>query len=692
MTSIGGGRGREASRDRPVAAAPQTPEQAEQARQRGVILWFAGVLTIASVTYIPIYLRDQLPAVASLLVVLSVLGGAMWVAQWRVRRPLQPVIHMIVGFTWLAISASAWMRAGHYWDPVIEWLLLVPLIAATLMGPGWVVFWTAAAIASTVLLWVYRDPAPVAVAARGQWLLLDRVGALVVVAIVTSAWARLRQHTLSELTRYSARLDRTLRLRDDMIAQISHAFRTPLTTMTGVAEQLQGEADASKRTELLDAADTLLALVENLMLLTDPELSDGSSTREFAPQRLAGRVRNLLQDSTADRRDVMELLAIPEGTVIGPARVLERALIWIGASALEATEQRPALRLQVVAGEGRQRWMLSGAGIRAIAPTIEGLTTDQTSLVTPAGSRRSELYLAVRMLQNAGVVICHEPPALVLDVPVCAAGASRAAPLMAGRALVAEDHPVNRRIIEELLLSAGWDVRAVGDGAALIAAMNEPYDLLVVDCEMPVLDGIQAVEKIRADGFDGAIVMLTAHASAEIRRRALDAGADAVMIKPLRLDRLADLLATVRTGRRVAPALDAKTDSPGAAAVIDREAFDFVRGLPDGADLVRRFRLEAERRMVVGSDPAVGSTERIEAWHSLKGAAVSLGFAGLGSAAAACEDTMRRSGDLPETLLAAVRGAWRDVCVWLDQSGGAAETPPGDFADQEQDADQPEPR
>ncbi|RMF87634.1 MAG: response regulator, partial [Planctomycetota bacterium] len=117
-----------------------------------------------------------------------------------------------------------------------------------------------------------------------------------------------------------------------------------------------------------------------------------------------------------------------------------------------------------------------------------------------------------------------------------------------GRVLLAEDGPENRRLITYILKKAGVDVTAVEDGqqacrAALDALRKgEPFDLILMDMQMPVMDGYEAVRRLRAEGYKHPIAALTAHAMESDREICIQAGCDAYATKPINRENLFTLL------------------------------------------------------------------------------------------------------------------------------------------------------
>jgi CheY-like chemotaxis protein len=110
---------------------------------------------------------------------------------------------------------------------------------------------------------------------------------------------------------------------------------------------------------------------------------------------------------------------------------------------------------------------------------------------------------------------------------------------------LAEDNAINRTVAVRLLERMGHRVEVAMDGAQAVAAVSrERYDLVLMDCQMPIMDGYAAAREIRRLNLPATppIVALTANAMAEDRRRCLEAGMDDYLAKPISLERLAALI------------------------------------------------------------------------------------------------------------------------------------------------------
>jgi len=100
--------------------------------------------------------------------------------------------------------------------------------------------------------------------------------------------------------------------------------------------------------------------------------------------------------------------------------------------------------------------------------------------------------------------------------------------------LVAEDGPDNRLLLRMLLERVGAQVTVAEDGRrAVELAERQPFDLVLMDLQMPVMDGYEATRRLREGGFDGPIVAVTANATDEDRRRCAAGGFDLFLTKPL---------------------------------------------------------------------------------------------------------------------------------------------------------------
>lgn len=134
-------------------------------------------------------------------------------------------------------------------------------------------------------------------------------------------------------------------------------------------------------------------------------------------------------------------------------------------------------------------------------------------------------------------------------------------------ALVVEDDAQLSALLVKQLGGLGYDVTAVGDGRAAITALAEArFDVVLLDRMLPVIEGVEVLRRIRAEGIETPVILLTALGLTNERVEGLDAGADDYIVKPFEIDELnARIRAVLR--RRTAPAADNATLTAGDVTV-----------------------------------------------------------------------------------------------------------------------------
>jgi two-component system sensor histidine kinase/response regulator len=224
------------------------------------------------------------------------------------------------------------------------------------------------------------------------------------------------------------------------------------------------------------------------------------------------------------------------------------------------------------------------------------------------------------------------------------------------RILVAEDNIVNQRVALRQLEKLGYAADAVANGVEVLDALERiQYDVVLMDCQMPEMDGYEATREIRkreGDSRHTTVIAMTANALGGDRERCLEAGMDDYVSKPVKRETLAEAIErwTVRSPRhQPADVIEPASANPG--NVIDSSVISELRGLQSSADpdffnhLIDLFLEETPRRLAAIKDAVARADAKALAHeaHALKGSSAHLGATRI---AALCEilEEQGRSG------------------------------------------------
>jgi PAS domain S-box-containing protein len=509
------------------------------------------------------------------------------------------------------------------------------------------------------------------------------------------------------------------RSREQFLAMMSHEIRTPMTGVLGLADLLMGTELTPEQRRILgtlrgSACDLLTVLND---VLDFSKIQAGQLTIEEVDVDLHRTLRDVreLYASQASKKGLRIELEIDEAATprwvrTDPTR-LRQILFNLVGNAIKFTP-RGRVTLSVAAhrfGRGGPRdalrldFAVSDTGIgmtrdqigRLFQPFVQG----DSSTTRRFGGTGLGLSISRSLVEALGGAITAESRPgegstfrfsvrAGLGSPVAsepgAAEVERTA--RSGRILLAEDNPVNRMLIATMLERAGHAVEGVENGRqAVDAAAAKPFDLILLDMQMPVMDGIEAAREIRAlpsASSRAAIVGLSADAMAETIRRAREAGFDDYVTKPIDWARLHSVIATV-LGATVLGSAVPGSAAPGAGAPAEGPAEAPVEAEParayaphavlaeetareletffgrDGAagfyqSLIERME-ESAARMREAAAAGDAHALRAEA-HALRGAAGNMGADRLGAILADVE-RRAREGVVPAELMPPLEAA-----------------------------------
>ena len=324
--------------------------------------------------------------------------------------------------------------------------------------------------------------------------------------------------------------------------------------------------------------------------------------------------------------------------------------------------------------------------IRRIRSDIDLPTIPKLILVTAYSL--SDMPPQVRQMRTDGILfkpcaaqtLCEvATTALGIHGPSEASTAQKAEELLSGSVLLADDNEMNRIVAKDMLETLGLDVTVVDNGQdAIDACLAEHFDLLLMDIEMPGMDGFEATRRIRGhlDKSRLPILATTAHALRSVHERCLAEGMNGHIDKPIELDQLRQRLAQwLPTARRVAPVRTMSDEDSRVALPETDPAFDTraaLARLGNKRAAYRRILLEygnehRDKEAIILEAIARGDLSGAQrTLHSLKGISGNLGMVDLYRAIANLESCLRNE-EPHATETTAFREAFRAVMHALDE-------------------------
>ena len=373
--------------------------------------------------------------------------------------------------------------------------------------------------------------------------------------------------------------------KSQFLATMSHEIRTPLNAVLGLNElMLHSNLDSQQRrhAELIGSSGRLLlALINDILDVSRIEAGHLQlTTAPFSVRPAVDGVVALMRERAVAKGLALRLEFTPneDAIILGDVIRIQQILFNLIGNAIKFTDQG-TVQVSVAIEPGANRALTlrlavsdTGIGIAASAmPTLfDRFTQADSTTMRRYGGSGLGLAITREIVQMMGGEIdtTSTPglgsrftisiPSRFVDrsepVPAAAEAQQSEAARPALRILVAEDNDVNQILINAVLTRMGHLVHLVANGQLAVEAVRRgDYDLVLMDLQMPGMDGMEATQAIRAMGGAGAtlpIIAMTANAFEEDRQRCLAAGMDDYVAKPIDVDRLAQAIArsTVAVG------------------------------------------------------------------------------------------------------------------------------------------------
>jgi signal transduction histidine kinase/CheY-like chemotaxis protein len=585
---------------RPGAGLP--PGLAAEARQEDArrLSYFCITGTLGSfINAIGYYAAGNAPvAWLSISMGLFVLFMRQWILAGAGNSRVQPGLQVVATAIVVVVFIASVLTGGT--ASVASWFFgVVPMAVVFFISVRATLAWMLLCMGMVLLLWAvegrwvdgmphHPEPPVLQVAAHLTLILFST--ALAVAArlvhddylhrLAKSLGALQQAKREAELARAEA--EAASRAKSEFLAVMSHEIRTPLNGVIGLTQlMLKGPWDESKTHYLglvAQSGETLLHLVNNLLDFS--KIEAGQLELEnvaFDPRQVADEALQLMKEVGRGKGLALTSeLYLPPVVSGDPAR-LSQILLNLLSNAVKFTPQGSVtLRAFTLARTGWLRFEVADTGI-GIAPVAQArlfqpFVQADSSMTRRFGGSGLGLSICKHLCAAMGGTLGLESRSgagstfwLELPLPeavpapeaeAIAAGADAARPFAGARVLLAEDNPVNQTVARGMLRHFGIEADIVADGqAAVEAVLARRYDLVLMDCNMPLMDGYTACRVIRAqEGGSRArgeahpaepylpVVAMTAAAGEDDRTRCLEAGMDDYLPKPVRMAELQRVL------------------------------------------------------------------------------------------------------------------------------------------------------
>ncbi len=453
------------------------------------------------------------------------------------------------------------------------------------------------------------------------------------------------------------------------LANMSHEIRTPMNAIIGFADIMRrgfAESEAERQEYLSiihSSGQHLLNLINEV--LDHSKVESGQMVLENIichPHQIAYDVLSIFRVRASERGIELKLQAatpIPDRITSDPIR-LRQILTNLVGNAIKFTRQgQVGISIRFLADEGKMAFDVSDSGVGIAAQNLERIfdpfSQADSSTTRQFGGTGLGLPISRRLARLMGGDLTATSELRVGSVftAVIDAGATDEATMLTdqnvkdslrfvsssemheiqlppGRVLVVDDGHSNRRLVSLVLRRAGVEVETANNGVSGVEkALAQSFDAIFMDLQMPLMDGLTAMRKLKAAGCKVPIIALTAHAMKEEEARCRRAGFDDFVAKPINIDEIIAKLSVIlgpptkvpRCEARLARSQQTRTDTSPIECTLPLDDAEFREIASEFIQRLAARRVEMETCLSERQ-----FTELAQLGHWLKGAGGTAGF------------------------------------------------------------------